>query len=86
MSHVASYCLVSLASVGGSREVTKSDTGRLCPSKGPTPYPVINLFDREGTPFLYVVVRFYPWFNFYFSFVSNSSSYITIPPKRENII
>ena len=27
----------------------------------------------------------YPWFKFYFQFISNSLSYITIPPKERKV-
>ena len=48
MLHVAGYCLVSLASEGGGREVTKFYTGRLCPMVQPLTL-LYTISDREGT-------------------------------------
>ena len=35
---------------------------------------------------MYVVVQFYPWFKFLFSFVLNSPSYITISTEKQREI
>ena len=51
-------------------------------SKVANAWDVIATWPASVKTVVYVVVQFYPWFKFYFLFVSNSLSYISTPKNK----